>query len=48
MNIAAELFERFLIVLFRFFTGQITASDKAPPAKVLFIGGVVVGLAAVG
>merc|ERR1712117_588435 len=32
----------------RFFTGQITAAGKAPPAKVLVIGGGVAGLAAVG
>merc|ERR1711887_429449 len=31
----------------RFFTGQITAAGKVPPAKVLVIGGGVVGLAAV-
>ena len=34
--------------LFRFFTGQITAAGKVPPAKVLVIGGGVAGLAAVG
>ena len=33
---------------FRFFTGQITAAGKVPPAKVLVIGGGVAGLAAVG
>merc|ERR1712079_110583 len=32
----------------RFFTGQITAAGKVPPAKVLVIGGCVAGLAAVG
>merc|ERR1711963_833392 len=32
----------------RFFTGQITAAGKVPPAKVLVIGGGVVGLAAIG
>lgn len=32
----------------RFFTGQITAAGKIPPAKVLVIGGGVAGLAAVG
>uniref|UniRef100_A0A6A7FPX7 NAD(P) transhydrogenase, mitochondrial n=1 Tax=Hirondellea gigas TaxID=1518452 RepID=A0A6A7FPX7_9CRUS len=32
----------------RFFTGQITAAGKSPPAKVLIIGGGVAGLAAVG
>merc|ERR1712226_1521914 len=32
----------------RFFTGQITAAGKVPPAKVLAIGGGVAGLAAVG
>lgn len=32
----------------RFFTGQITAAGKVPPAKVLIIGGGVAGLAAVG
>ena len=32
----------------RFFTGQITAAGKVPPAKVLVIGGGVAGLAAVG
>ena len=34
--------------MFRFFTGQITAAGKVPPAKVLVIGGGVAGLAAVG
>jgi len=34
--------------VFRFFTGQITAAGKVPPAKVLVIGGGVAGLAAVG
>ena len=39
----------FLIWTFcRFFTGQITAAGKVPPAKVLVIGGGVAGLAAVG
>ena len=32
----------------RFFTGQIAAAGKVPPAKVLVIGGGVAGLAAVG
>lgn len=32
----------------RFFTGQITAAGKVPPAKVLIIGGGVAGLAAIG
>lgn len=32
----------------RLLTGQITAAGKAPPAKVLVIGGGVAGLAAVG
>lgn len=32
----------------RFFTGQITAAGKVPPAKVLIVGGGVAGLAAVG
>ena len=32
----------------RFFTGQITAAGKVPPAKVLVVGGGVAGLAAVG
>ena len=32
----------------RFFTGQITAAGKIPPAKVLVIGGGVAGLSAVG
>lgn len=32
----------------RFFTGQITAAGKVPPAKVLIIGGGVAGLSAVG
>ncbi|XP_061656240.1 NAD(P) transhydrogenase, mitochondrial isoform X1 [Phyllopteryx taeniolatus] len=32
----------------RFFTGQITAAGKVPPAKVLIIGGGVAGLAAAG
>merc|ERR1719209_264305 len=32
----------------RFFTGQITAAGKVPPAKVLVIGGGVAGLAATG
>ena len=32
----------------RFFTGQITAAGKAPPAKVLIIGAGVAGLAAIG
>jgi H+-translocating NAD(P) transhydrogenase len=32
----------------RFFTGQITAAGRVPPAKVLVIGGGVAGLAAVG
>lgn len=32
----------------RFFTGQITAAGRMPPAKVLVIGGGVAGLAAVG
>merc|ERR1712038_1418794 len=32
----------------RFFTGQITAAGKVPPAKVMVIGGGVAGLAAVG
>jgi NAD(P) transhydrogenase len=31
----------------RFFTGQITAAGKVPPAKVLVIGGGVAGLAAI-
>ena len=34
--------------LSRFFTGQITAAGKVPPAKVLVIGGGVAGLAAMG
>ncbi len=32
----------------RFFTGQVTAAGKVPPAKVLVIGGGVAGLAAIG
>src|SRR5262249_54756180 len=32
----------------RFFTGQITAAGKVPPAKVLIIGAGVAGLAAIG
>jgi NAD/NADP transhydrogenase alpha subunit len=32
----------------RFFTGQITAAGRVPPAKVLVIGGGVAGLAAIG
>ena len=32
----------------RFFTGQITAAGKTPPAKVLVIGGGVAGLSAIG
>lgn len=32
----------------RFFTGQITAAGKIPPAKILVIGGGVAGLAAIG
>ena len=32
----------------RFFTGQITAAGKMPPAKVLVVGGGVAGLAAIG
>lgn len=32
----------------RFFTGQITAAGKIPPAKVLVIGGGVAGLSAIG
>ena len=32
----------------RFFTGQVTAAGKVPPAKVLVIGAVVAGLAALG
>ena len=32
----------------RFFTGQITAAGKVPPAKVLVIGAGVAGLAAIG
>lgn len=32
----------------RFFTGQITAAGKVPPAKILIIGGGVAGLAACG
>lgn len=32
----------------RFFSGQITAAGKVPPAKILVIGGGVAGLAAVG
>ncbi|KAK2721046.1 hypothetical protein QYM36_003358 [Artemia franciscana] len=32
----------------RFFTGQITAAGKVPPAKILVIGGGVAGLAAMG
>ncbi len=32
----------------RFFTGQITAAGKVPPAKVLVIGGGVAGLSAIG
>ena len=32
----------------RFFTGQMTAAGKVPPAKVLVIGGGVAGLAAIG
>ena len=31
----------------RFFTGQITAAGKVPPAKVMVIGGGVAGLAAI-
>lgn len=38
---AANVFERF-------FTGQITAAGKIPPAKVLVIGGGVAGLSAIG
>jgi len=32
----------------RFFTGQITAAGRLPPAKVLVIGGGVAGLSAMG
>jgi len=32
----------------RFFTGQVTAADKVPPAKVLIVGAGVAGLAAIG
>lgn len=32
----------------RFFTGQITAAGKVPPAKILVIGGGVAGLSAIG
>ncbi len=32
----------------RFFTGQITAAGKVPPAKVMVIGAGVAGLAAIG
>ncbi|TIO38847.1 MAG: NAD(P)(+) transhydrogenase (Re/Si-specific) subunit alpha, partial [Mesorhizobium sp.] len=32
----------------RFFTGQITAAGKVPPAKVLVVGAGVAGLAAIG
>ena len=32
----------------RFFTGQITAAGRVPPAKVLVIGAGVAGLAAIG
>lgn len=32
----------------RFFTGQITAAGRVPPAKVLIIGGGVAGLSAIG
>ena len=32
----------------RFFTGQITAAGKMPPAKVLVIGGGVAGLSSIG
>lgn len=32
----------------RFFTGQITAAGRVPPAKVLIIGGGVAGLSATG
>ena len=32
----------------RFFTGQVTAAGKVPPAKVLVIGAGVAGLAAIG
>ena len=32
----------------RFFTGQITAAGRVPPAKVLVIGGGVAGLSAIG
>ena len=32
----------------RFFTGQVTAAGKVPPAKVMVIGAGVAGLAAVG
>lgn len=32
----------------RFFTGQITAAGKIPPAKVLVIGGGVAGLSSIG
>lgn len=32
----------------RFFSGQITAAGKVPPAKILIIGGGVAGLAAAG
>ena len=32
----------------RFFTGQITAAGKSPPAKILVIGGGVAGLSAIG
>lgn len=32
----------------RFFSGQITAAGKVPPAKILVVGGGVAGLAAIG
>ena len=32
----------------RFFTGQVTAAGKVPPAKVLIVGAGVAGLAAIG
>ena len=32
----------------RFFTGQVTAAGKVPPAKVLVVGAGVAGLAAIG
>jgi len=32
----------------RFFTGQVTAAGKVPPAKVMVIGAGVAGLAAIG